>query len=65
MTDDEENSVAFDVDGVRKDLGLIGAAADGSAVDTRLLRAVRSLYDAASESGHGGDDMAAVHRAFR
>jgi 3-hydroxyisobutyrate dehydrogenase len=63
MTSDDD-SVAFDVDGVRKDLGLITAAAEENGVDPRLLRAVKGAYDAAAEAGHGGDDMAAVRSAF-
>ena len=63
MTSDDD-SVAFDVDGVRKDLGLISAAAEGAGVETALLRAVLDRYDAASEAGHGGEDMAAVRRGF-
>lgn len=63
MTSDDD-SVAFDVDGVRKDLGLITAAAEGHGVDPRLLQAVKGAYDAAAEAGHGGEDMAAVRSAF-
>ncbi|GAA4681859.1 NAD(P)-dependent oxidoreductase [Nocardioides nanhaiensis] len=63
MTSDDD-SVAFDVDGVRKDLGLITAAATAHGVDPSLLRAVLGRYDAAAEAGHGGDDMAAVRSAF-
>ncbi|MXG88934.1 NAD-binding protein [Nocardioides sp. YIM 123512] len=63
MTSDDD-SVAFDVDGVRKDLGLITAAAEGHGVDTRLLQAVKGAYDEAAEAGHGSEDMAAVRSAF-
>jgi len=63
MTSDDD-SVAFDVDGVRKDLGLITQAAEGHGVDTRLLQAVRGVYDTASDAGHGSEDMAAVRSAF-
>lgn len=63
MTSDDD-SVAFDVDGVRKDLGLITGAAVAHGVDPSLLQAVLARYDAAAEAGHGGDDMAAVRSAF-
>ena len=63
MTSDDD-SVAFDVDGVRKDLGLIIAAAAQHGVDPRLLQAVRAMFDTAAEAGHGGADMAAVREAF-
>lgn len=59
-----EMPVAFDVDGVRKDLGLIGAAAESSGVSADLVEAVRGLFDRASDAGHGADDMAAVRTAF-
>ena len=63
MTSDDD-SVAFDVDGVRKDLCLISEAAEGAGVESALLRAVLDRYDAASEAGHGAEDMASVRRAF-
>lgn len=63
MTSDDD-SVAFDVDGVRKDLGLITDAAVAHGVDPSLLRAVLARYDAAAEAGHGDADMAAVRSAF-
>ena len=55
---------SFALDGVRKDLGLITAAARGVGVDVRVLQALDALYADASASGHGDQDMAAVHEAF-
>ncbi|MBS2936898.1 NAD(P)-dependent oxidoreductase [Nocardioides sp. J2M5] len=55
---------SFAVDGVRKDLGLIRDAARASSTDDRLLTAVLDLFEQASASGHGADDMAAVRTAF-
>lgn len=61
-----ENSLApqFSVDGVRKDAGLIKEAIVASGVSTVLIDGVRAAFDAASEAGHGGDDMAAVYFGF-
>jgi 3-hydroxyisobutyrate dehydrogenase len=58
------DAVSFEVDGVRKDLGLITAAAEESGVATELLAGLTALYDRASADGHGAADMAAVHRAY-
>lgn len=55
---------SFALDGVRKDLGLMQDAARGAGVPDDLLNAVRGLFDIASDRGHGGDDLAAVFRAF-
>ncbi|MHA3701304.1 NAD(P)-dependent oxidoreductase [Jatrophihabitans sp. YIM 134969] len=57
-------SVSFELDGVRKDLGLIRAAAASSGVSTTLVDALAGVFAAASDLGHGGDDMAAVVTAF-
>ena len=54
----------FSVDGVRKDTGLIRAAIEASGLSTALVDGVRAVFDAASEAGHGGDDMAAVYFGF-
>jgi 3-hydroxyisobutyrate dehydrogenase len=54
----------FSVDGVRKDAGLIRDALAGNGVSTRLIDGVRAAFDAASEAGHGDDDMAAVYFGF-
>jgi 3-hydroxyisobutyrate dehydrogenase len=59
-----EMPVAFDVDGVRKDSGLIRDAATEAGVATELVDAVLALFDRAAEAGHGGADMAAVRHAF-
>jgi 3-hydroxyisobutyrate dehydrogenase len=56
---------SFELDGVRKDLGLMRDAATATGTTTTLLEALLALYDAASENGHGEDDMAAVFTAFR
>jgi 3-hydroxyisobutyrate dehydrogenase len=58
-------SPSFALDGARKDLGLITAAAERSEVDTALLAGVRALFDVAAKQGHGADDMAAVYPAYR
>lgn len=55
----------FELDGVRKDVALIRAAAAGSETSTVLTEAVLTCFDTASARGHGGDDMAAVVSAFR
>jgi 3-hydroxyisobutyrate dehydrogenase len=54
----------FALDGLRKDIGLIAAAAGDGGVDTTLLAAIADRYRAASDAGHGGDDIAAVVTAF-
>ncbi|QIG46210.1 NAD(P)-dependent oxidoreductase [Nocardioides anomalus] len=59
-----EMPVAFDVDGISKDLGLIRQAADEGGVSAELLEALQGLFRRASEQGHGGADMAAVRKAF-
>ena len=56
---------AFALDGVRKDLGLIRTAEQGSGTSTTLTEAVLACFDAAAAQGHGSDDMAAVVTAFR
>lgn len=56
---------SFEIDGGRKDLGLIAEAIRGNGVDPRLIEQVKGLFDAASqEQGHGRDDLAAVRTAF-
>jgi len=65
MLSDDETPVSFALDGVRKDLGLMLDAAHAHDVPDTLLRAVLSLFDAASEKGHGSEDMAAVISAYR
>ncbi|ROQ39868.1 3-hydroxyisobutyrate dehydrogenase [Frondihabitans sp. PhB188] len=55
---------SFALDGLRKDLSLIGEAARGSGVEPRVLDALAATYAAASGDGHGGDDIASVYAAF-
>ena len=55
---------AFQLDGGRKDLGLIRDAAAGARVPTELLDALTALYGRASEAGHGDEDLAAVVHGF-
>lgn len=54
----------FALDGVLKDVGLIRTAVEGSAVAPELITAVQAMYQRASDRGHGGEDIAAVVRAF-
>jgi 3-hydroxyisobutyrate dehydrogenase len=56
--------VAFALDGALKDVELMIAAAGPAAVDTTVLQALREVYRRASDSGHGGQDMAAVYTTF-
>ena len=54
----------FSVDGVRKDTELIRDALLASGLSTQLVDGVRAAFAAASEAGHGDDDMAAVYFGF-
>jgi 3-hydroxyisobutyrate dehydrogenase len=54
----------FSVDGVRKDTGLIRDAMVASDLSTVLIDGVRAAFDAASQAGHGDDDMAAVYYGY-
>ena len=54
----------FSVDGVRKDTGLIRDAIAASGLSTVLVDGVRAAFDAASEAGHGDEDMAAVYFGY-
>ena len=56
---------SFALDGVVKDLGLMLDAARGAGVTDTVLAALLSVFRKASEDGHGAEDMAAVHAAFR
>jgi 3-hydroxyisobutyrate dehydrogenase len=56
--------VSFALDGVRKDLDLIAAAATATDVTPDLIDALRTVFGAAANGGHGDDDMAAVITAF-
>lgn len=55
----------FSVDGVRKDTALIKDAIVASGVSTVLVDGILGAFDAASEAGHGDDDMAAVYFGYR
>ncbi|MEO9138018.1 MAG: NAD(P)-dependent oxidoreductase [Jatrophihabitans sp.] len=59
-----EYPAAFSLDGGRKDLELIASAAHPTGLPGDLLDGVRALFDAASQAGHGADDLAAVFTAF-
>jgi len=61
---DGEGPVSFALDGVRKDLTLMVAAAQGAGFPDDLLGAVKAVYDRASAQGHGAHDLAAVQAAF-
>jgi 3-hydroxyisobutyrate dehydrogenase len=54
----------FSVDGVRKDTGLIRDAIVASGLSAVLIDGVRAAFDAASQAGHGDDDMAAVYFGY-
>ena len=56
---------SFGLDGGRKDLGLIDDAARTAGVPTAVLEGLSTVFDAASQQGHGADDLAAVFTAFR
>lgn len=53
----------FALDGLRKDIDLMRAAAP-STFDPTLLDALATVYASASERGHGSDDIAAVRAGF-
>ena len=61
-----EYPAQFALDGLRKDVSLMreAATAADAGFDTSLLVALAGLYGTASDRGHGGDDIAAVHAAF-
>ncbi|WP_314103250.1 NAD(P)-dependent oxidoreductase [uncultured Frigoribacterium sp.] len=61
-----EYPAQFALDGLRKDVSLMreAATAADAGFDTSLLEALAGLYGTASDRGHGGDDIAAVHAAF-
>jgi 3-hydroxyisobutyrate dehydrogenase len=61
---DSSYAPQFSVDGVRKDTGLIKDAIAASGLSTALIDGVRAAFDAASEAGHGDDDMAAVYFGY-
>lgn len=55
----------FALDGVLKDLGLIRSAVESSGVDPMLASALHDVYQRAADTGHGGEDIAAVVTTFR
>ncbi|GAB3270290.1 NAD(P)-dependent oxidoreductase [Sinomonas notoginsengisoli] len=55
---------AFPLDGAAKDSALIAEALRSSGVSSALMDALRGRFEAALESGHSGEDMAAVVEAF-
>ncbi|ROS61023.1 3-hydroxyisobutyrate dehydrogenase [Frigoribacterium sp. PhB160] len=59
-----EYPAQFALDGLRKDIALMRAAAEGTSFDPSLLEALAGLYATAADRGHGGDDVAAVRAAF-
>lgn len=61
---DGDFTPAFGLDGGRKDLALIRDGAASAEVTTDLIDGVRAVFDAASDQGHGEDDLAAVVTAF-
>jgi 3-hydroxyisobutyrate dehydrogenase len=61
---DGDYSPSFELDGVIKDTDLITAALREAGVDTTLATAVRDRLAAASSTGHGEEDMAAVVHAY-
>jgi 3-hydroxyisobutyrate dehydrogenase len=61
----EEFPPSFTVDGAVKDTELIAAAMREAGTDAALMEAVARQFRKTAEGGHGGEDMAAVYRAFR
>ena len=55
---------SFELDGVIKDVDLVLAAMDDAGTDPTLARALRDRLTAASDAGHGSEDMAAVVHAY-
>lgn len=55
---------SFALDGLLKDVRLAADAAGAEGVATDLLAGLDAVYGRASEEGHGGEDIAAVFRAF-
>ncbi|MDN4612888.1 NAD(P)-dependent oxidoreductase [Leifsonia sp. F6_8S_P_1B] len=55
---------SFALDGLLKDVRLAADAAGAEGVATDLLAGLDAVYARASAEGHGGEDIAAVFRAF-
>jgi 3-hydroxyisobutyrate dehydrogenase len=54
---------AFALDGALKDSGLMLEAAEAAGVDVKIVEVARGYLQAASEAGHGDEDMAATYLA--
>jgi 3-hydroxyisobutyrate dehydrogenase len=54
---------AFALDGALKDVGLIQDAARAAGADLPIAEAARHYLQAASDAGHGDEDMAAIYLA--
>jgi 3-hydroxyisobutyrate dehydrogenase len=57
-------SPSFGLDGALKDADLIAAAARSAGVPTELVDVLRGELRAVAGAGHGGEDLAALYRAF-
>jgi 3-hydroxyisobutyrate dehydrogenase len=57
-------SPSFGLDGALKDADLIAAAARSAGVPTELVDVLRGELRAVADAGHGGEDLAALYRAF-
>lgn len=55
---------SFAVDGLLKDLNLMIAELEPLGASTRLVAPLRDTFEDSGETGHGGDDVAAVISAF-
>jgi len=60
----EEFAPSFAVGGLLKDLGLMVAELEPGHASTRLVVPLRDAFEEADNTGHGGDDVAAVISAF-
>lgn len=61
---DGDFTASFGLDGGRKDLALIADAARDAGVRDAMINGVAALFDAASDGGHGDEDLAAVYTAL-
>lgn len=61
---DDDFTASFGLDGGRKDLALIAEAARDAGVRDAMINGVAALFDAASDGGHGDEDLAAVYTAL-
>ncbi len=60
-----EFTPSFTVDGAVKDTRIIAAAMREVGTGAAVMEAVARQFTKAAAAGHGGEDMAAVYRAFR